>query len=50
MNPQAVAVSVIICAYTEQRWAELLQAVESVNRQELEPDEIIRLSTTTTSA
>lgn len=33
--------SVVICAYTEERWEELLAAVESVRRQTLPPREII---------
>jgi len=35
------AISVIICAYTEKRWNELVAAVESVQRQTLPPHEII---------
>ena len=34
-------ISVIICAYTEKRWNELLAAVESVRHQTLPPKEII---------
>jgi glycosyltransferase involved in cell wall biosynthesis len=34
-------VSVIICAYTENRWRELIAAVDSVTRQNLSPLEII---------
>ncbi len=34
-------ISVIICAYTEKRWNELLAAVESVQKQTLPPKEII---------
>src|ERR1700694_2586390 len=34
-------VSVIICAYTEKRWGDLVAAVESVQRQTLSPKEII---------
>src|SRR6266566_7448096 len=34
-------VSVIICAYTEERWNELVAAVESVQQQTLLPREII---------
>lgn len=34
-------ISVIICAYTEQRWEELASAVESVQNQSLLPREII---------
>lgn len=34
-------ISVIICAYTEQRWDDLVAAVESVKGQTLPPEEII---------
>ena len=34
-------ISVIICAYTEDRWNDLVAAVESVQQQTLPPDEII---------
>jgi glucosyl-dolichyl phosphate glucuronosyltransferase len=34
-------ISVIICAYTEKRWNELVAAVESVQKQTLPPKEII---------
>lgn len=34
-------ISVIICAYTEKRWNELIAAIESVQRQTLQPREII---------
>lgn len=34
-------ISVIICAYTEERWQHLVLAVESVQRQEVSPREII---------
>lgn len=34
-------ISVVICAYTEERWAELLAAVESVQKQTLPPSEVI---------
>ncbi|MCB9098834.1 MAG: glycosyltransferase [Anaerolineales bacterium] len=34
-------ISVIICAYTEHRWVELLAAVESVQSQTVSPQEII---------
>ena len=33
--------SVIICAYTEERWDDLVASVESVQQQTLSPDEII---------
>ncbi len=38
---RALDVSVVICAYTEERWQHLVQAVESVQRQEVSPREII---------
>ncbi len=34
-------VSVVICAYTEERWLELTKAVASIQRQTLQPREII---------
>jgi glucosyl-dolichyl phosphate glucuronosyltransferase len=34
-------ISVIICAYTEERWSDLVAAVESVQQQTLSPREII---------
>ncbi|MBM2809285.1 MAG: hypothetical protein HW416_44, partial [Chloroflexi bacterium] len=34
-------ISVVICAYTEQRWPNLVAAVESVRRQSLAPREIV---------
>src|SRR5438067_543241 len=34
-------ISVIICAYTEERWSDLVAAVESVQKQTLSPREII---------
>src|SRR5258708_30101708 len=34
-------ISVIICAYTEERWSDLVAAVESVQQQTLSPGEII---------
>ncbi|MBI2865285.1 MAG: glycosyltransferase family 2 protein [Chloroflexi bacterium] len=34
-------VSVVICAYTEQRWDQLVEAVASVRRQTLPPGEIV---------
>lgn len=37
----ALPISVIICAYTEQRWADLLAAVRSVQKQRTPPTEII---------
>ncbi|MDT5075606.1 MAG: hypothetical protein QOJ80_243 [Mycobacterium sp.] len=35
------SVTVVICAYTEQRWDDLVQAVASVQRQTEPPDEIL---------
>ena len=34
-------ISVIICAYTEDRWSDLVEAVESVRTQTVSPEEII---------
>jgi glucosyl-dolichyl phosphate glucuronosyltransferase len=39
--PNAPAVSVIICAYTEDRWLQLMKSVASVDAQTLPPVEII---------
>ncbi len=36
-----LAVSVVICAFTEERWHDLLAAVESIHRQTLPPVEVI---------
>jgi len=41
MVQTANSISVIICAYTEDRWNDLFAAVESVQQQILPPDEII---------
>lgn len=41
MTQTAYDISVIICAYTEDRWHELITAVKSVRRQTLAPREII---------
>jgi glucosyl-dolichyl phosphate glucuronosyltransferase len=41
MKLAAYDVSVIICAYTEDRWTDLLAAVESVRQQSIRPGEII---------
>lgn len=38
---RALSISVIICAYTEKRWADLLAAVRSVQKQRTTPTEII---------
>lgn len=34
-------ISVVICAYTEERWNDLMEAVESIRKQTLPPQEII---------
>jgi glycosyltransferase involved in cell wall biosynthesis len=36
-----VEISIVICAYTEERWDELLAAVESVQKQTIHPFEIL---------
>ncbi len=41
MTQTAHDISVIICAYTEERWDDLVAAVESVQKQTLPPGEII---------
>src|SRR6266699_295151 len=41
MVQPAADISVIICAYTEERWDDLVAAVESVKQQTLPPGEII---------
>jgi len=41
VTPTAHTISVIICAYTEDRWNDLVAAIGSVQRQTLPPDEII---------
>jgi len=41
MNDATLETSVIVCAYTEKRWDILVQAIESLVRQEPPPDEII---------
>jgi glycosyltransferase involved in cell wall biosynthesis len=41
MDIEAVKVSVIICAYTQDRWIELQQAIQSVQAQTMPPSEII---------
>jgi len=41
MTQTAHDISVIICAYTEERWSDLVAAIESVQRQTLSPREII---------
>src|SRR4051812_10678432 len=40
-DPQPLTFSVVICAYTEKRWDDVLAAVRSVQRQSLPPLEII---------
>ena len=44
MEHNAGDISVIICAYTEDRWDDLLAAIESVRNQTLHPKEIIVVS------
>lgn len=41
IHAPVVSASVIICAYTEQRWNDLIEAVESMKRQSVLPLEII---------
>lgn len=41
VDPAAPEVSVVICAYTEERWDDLAAAVTSVRRQSVSPREII---------
>src|SRR5438128_3971244 len=41
MTQTAHDISVIICAYTKERWDDLVAAVESVQKQTLPPGEII---------
>lgn len=41
MSVQSIDVSVLICAYTEERWEGLLAAVESMRRQTHQPKEVI---------
>lgn len=41
MKNPSFSISVVICAYTEERWNELLTSVESIQRQTLPPHEIL---------
>ena len=41
MNTPKLAISVVICAYTEERWEDLEAAIESLQYQSLPPDEIL---------
>jgi glucosyl-dolichyl phosphate glucuronosyltransferase len=41
MKPSHLSISVVICAYTEERWTDLLEAVQSVSAQTSKPGEII---------
>jgi len=43
MTAETFDISVIIATYTEERWDELIAAVESVQRQSISPCEIIGL-------
>ncbi len=40
-HPSSSSISVIVCAYTEQRWDDLLAAIASLEQQTHSPDEII---------
>ena len=40
-SQQPLSVSVVICAYTEKRWGDLLQALELLKWQTVHPDELI---------
>lgn len=40
-RPAALTCSVIICAYTEKRWRELVEAVKSLREQTVQPTEVI---------
>src|SRR5579859_6241737 len=41
MKDPTLDVSVVICAYTEERWHDLIAAVESIQQQSVTPSEII---------
>jgi GT2 family glycosyltransferase len=41
MRESSAAVSVIICAYTEERWSDLIAAVASIERQSFPPREVL---------
>lgn len=41
MRDMTLTISVIICAFTEERWYELMAAVESIQQQHTPPCEII---------
>jgi GT2 family glycosyltransferase len=41
MNNPAAAISIIICAYTEERWETIVEAIASLHAQTRVPDEII---------
>ncbi len=41
MSGTTLDVSVVICAYTEERWDDLVAAVESIQQQSIPPREII---------
>jgi glycosyltransferase involved in cell wall biosynthesis len=41
MTERAHRVSIVICAYTEDRWPELVAAIDSLRRQTMPPQEII---------
>src|SRR5579862_4098810 len=41
MNSTTYDISVVICAYTEERWPELVKAIESIKQQNVAVREII---------
>src|SRR4051812_32740530 len=41
MSVSIPTIAVIICAYTEERWTDLVESVTSVQAQSLPPDEIV---------
>src|SRR3954449_11649763 len=41
INLSVPTIAVIICAYTEERWSDLVEAVTSVQAQSRRPDEIV---------
>lgn len=41
MSGERLKVSVLICAYTQDRWSDLQQAIKSVQDQTVKPDEIV---------
>ena len=41
MSPGVPSVSVVVCAYTEERWGDIVRAVASVAAQHRPPDELL---------